>query len=141
MVCLGAKAPSWIGASWLSETGAREARLRLLGWMRSQDFERVRGELLSELEQLVVEEHAHLHRDLLGEHWSPPHAYRWIRYESPDPIGQLAAATDRLAMEWAQATSQPGFGEAWRRFSDLEGRRLARALALASGLGYEPHPR
>jgi hypothetical protein len=109
--------------------------------MRSQDFERVRGELLSELEQLMVEEHARLHRDLLGEPWSPPYAYRWIRYESPDPIGQLAAATDRLAMEWAQATSHPGFAEARRQFSELEGRRLARALAVALELGYEPDQR
>jgi hypothetical protein len=122
-------------------TGAREARLRLLAWMRSQDFELVRGELLSELEQLVVEEHAGLHRDLLGEPWSPPHAYRWIRYESPDPIGQLMAATDRLATEWAQAGSHPGCGEARRRFSELEGPRLARALALAAELGYKADPR
>jgi hypothetical protein len=43
--------------------------------MRSQDFDRVRGELLTELERLVVEEHAALHRDLLREPWSPPRAY------------------------------------------------------------------
>jgi hypothetical protein len=108
--------------------------------MRSRDFELVRGELLSILERLVVEEHARLHRDLLGEPWSPALAYRWIRYESPDPIGQLMVATHRLGAEWKGATSHPGSGLAWEQFAELEGAELARARALASELGYKPDP-
>lgn len=104
----------------------------------SQDFDRVRGELLTELERLVVEEHAALHRDLLREPWSPPRAHGWMRDENPDPIGQLAAATRRLLEEWSAAESHPGFGMARRRFSRLEEPRLARAITLACGLGYVP---
>jgi hypothetical protein len=105
--------------------------------MRAQDFEAVRGELLPELEQLVVEEHAALHRDLLGEQWSPPRAYRWLRYESEDPAGQLLLATGRLAEEWQAAANYAGFSAVRRRFEAKEERRLQRALALARRLGYE----
>ena len=105
--------------------------------MRRQDFEAVRGELLPELEQLVVEEHAALHRDLLGEQWSPPRAYRWLRYESEDPAGQLLLATGRLAEEWQAAANHAGFNAVRRRFEAKEERRLRRALELARRLGYE----
>jgi hypothetical protein len=47
-----------------------------LEWARDQDFERVQSRLLPLLERIVVEEHAALHRDVLGEDWSPPAAYR-----------------------------------------------------------------
>jgi hypothetical protein len=104
--------------------------------MHGQGFERVRRELLTELERMVVAEHAALHSGLLGERWSPPSAYRWIRYEDPDPIARLIAASGRLAGEWAEAADQPGFATARSAFEAEEVSRLARALHLARALGY-----
>ena len=104
--------------------------------MREQDFELVRGELLRLLEELVVAEHAALHRDLLGEDWSPPRAYRWIRYESEDPIGALISASLRLDEEWRGHEEKPGAVTLHSRLREEEAERLARALELARVLGY-----
>jgi KaiC/GvpD/RAD55 family RecA-like ATPase len=101
--------------------------------MREQDFELVRGELLRTVEELVVAEHAALHRDLLGEDWSPPHAYRWIRYESEDPVGALISASLRLEEEWK---AHPEHGAVRSRLEAEEEARLRRALELAKPLGY-----
>ena len=89
--------------------------------MGRQDFDRISPELLPEVERLVVAEHEALHRDLRGEAWSPPHAYRWIRYEDPDPIGRLIAASERLEALWA---AHPEAGDARARFADWEAERL-----------------
>jgi len=70
--------------------------------MRAQPFESVSSALLEGVERLVVEEHRVLFREVLGQPWSRPLAYRWIRYEDPDPIGRLIAATERLDAEWAR---------------------------------------
>jgi hypothetical protein len=104
--------------------------------MRGQDFGQVRGELLETLEGLLVLEHAAVHRDLLGEEWSPPRAYRWMRYESPDPVGQLLLATRLLAEEWAAAAGRPAFPAVRAGFETEERRRLDRALEQARALGY-----
>ena len=104
--------------------------------MRGQDFGRVRGELLETLECLLLLEHAAVHRDLLGEEWSPPRAYRWMRYESPDPVGQLLLATRRLAEDWAAAARHPAFAAVRAAFEAEERRRLGRALELARARGY-----
>ncbi len=104
--------------------------------MGRQDFDRISPELLPEVERLVVAEHEALHRDLRGEAWSPPHAYRWIRYEHPDPVGQLVAATRRLAREWTAAAARPGAAAARERFDAQADLRLARALRIAHDLGY-----
>jgi hypothetical protein len=104
--------------------------------MREQDFELVRGDLLAELERLVVAEHTALHAGLLGERWSPPRAYRWIRYEDPDPIGRLIEASGRLAARWTSASDRPGFAAVRSRFEAEETSRLDRALRLAGALGY-----
>ncbi len=61
----------------------------------------VSGSVLVALETVVVEEHRVLFGEVLGEAWSPPAAYRWIRYEDPDPIGRLIAASERLEALWA----------------------------------------
>ena len=86
--------------------------------MRAQPFESVPSELLTGVERLVVEEHRVLFSEVLGLEWSPPVAYRWIRYEDPDPIGQLIRASERLAEEWrrhpAGARRRAEF-EAWER--------------------------
>jgi hypothetical protein len=104
--------------------------------MREQDFERIHADLLPEVERAVVAEHAALHRDLAGEAWSPPHAYRWIRYEHPDPIGQLADATRRLGEAWSHAARLPGWAAARDRFAAEAAGRLERALRIARRLGY-----
>jgi hypothetical protein len=104
--------------------------------MHGQDFEMVRGELLTELERLVVEEHAAVHSDLLGEPWSLSSAYRWIRYEDPDPVGRLIAASGLLADAWCEARDRPRFRAARAAFETVEARRVARALKLARSLGY-----
>ena len=75
-------------------------RLELLRRLRAQPFESVPREVLEAVERLVVEEHRVLYQEVLGEAWSRPVAYRWIRYEDPDPIGQLILASERLDAEW-----------------------------------------
>ncbi|MBJ7598705.1 MAG: hypothetical protein DLM67_23100 [Candidatus Nephthysia bennettiae] len=104
--------------------------------MREQDFELVRGELLTELERLVVSEHAARHAGVLGERWSPPDAYRWIRYEDPDPIARLIEASRRLAAGWASAADRPAFAAMRSGFEAEEASRLDQALRLAGALGY-----
>jgi hypothetical protein len=104
--------------------------------MRAQDFARVSPDLLPEVERIVVAEHAALHRDLAGEAWSPPHAYRWIQYEHPDPVGQLADATRRLAEAWSRASARSGWNAVRDRFTTDAWQRLERALSIARGLGY-----
>ena len=59
---------------------------------------------------------------------SKPAAYRWIRYEDPDPIGRLHLATRRL-----DAASD---GKSPAADADLE-----EALAVAKELGYREHRR
>jgi len=81
----------------------------------------VSGSVLVALETVVVEEHRVLFGEVLGEAWSPPAAYRWIRYEDPDPIGRLIAASERLEALWA---AHPEAGEARARFADWEAERL-----------------
>jgi hypothetical protein len=105
--------------------------------MRGQDFERVRGKLLFELERLVVAEHAALHSELLGERWSPSSAYRWIRYEDPEPVARLIDASGRLARGWSEAAGRPGFAAARSSFEAEEALRLAQALRLGRALGYD----
>jgi hypothetical protein len=102
-----------------------------LEWARDQDFERVQSRLLPLLERIVVEEHAALHRDVLGEDWSPPAAYRWIRYEDPDPIARLIDATARLESEWeGAATPVPEV------FERLEAPMLREAQEAAAEIGF-----
>ena len=100
--------------------------------MRSQPFEAVRELLLEPLERLVVADHAALHRDRLGEEWSPPAAYRWIRYEDPAPIDRLLDATRRLEAEWVVAGGRPMGARGSERTA------LVTILAAARSLGYLP---
>jgi hypothetical protein len=103
----------------------------LLEWMAGQGFERVRGPLLEAVERLLVAEHAAVHRDLLGEPWSAPRAYQWMRYESPDPINRLIAAGRRLDAEWGP---HPAARDEFRRAHAAD---FAAVLRLADELGYE----
>lgn len=97
--------------------------------MRGRDFESIRGPLLEALERLTVAEHQAV---LGGPDWAPPEAYRWIRYEHPDPVAQLLLAGERLEALWPQhrtRTERDAF-EAW------ELAELAEAVRLARRLGY-----
>ena len=91
--------------------------------MRAQPFESVSSELLTGVEGLVVEEHRVLFGEVLGQEWSRPRAYHWIRYEDPDPIGQLSLATERLDAEWAR---HPEAAARRADFLDWERERIER---------------
>jgi hypothetical protein len=112
-------------------------RLRLLEWMAAQPFELVSPELLPGVERIVVENHRTLHQVGLGEVWSPPAAYRWMRYEDPDPIGRLLAATRALEAEWDRSPQLEGqrAGVAAGEADALEG-----LVTIAEGMGFLVHP-
>jgi hypothetical protein len=64
--------------------------------MAGQDFQvLVDSGLLLQVEQIVVDGHRNAHESK-GLPWSPPIAYRWLRYEDPTPVARLAAGTKRL---------------------------------------------
>lgn len=64
--------------------------------MGRQDFQLlVASGLLSQVEQIVVDGHRTLHESK-GLAWSPPIAYRWLRYEDPEPVARLAEGVKRL---------------------------------------------
>ncbi|HYM97445.1 MAG TPA: hypothetical protein VET26_09095 [Candidatus Sulfotelmatobacter sp.] len=64
--------------------------------MRDQQFSSlVDAGLLPEVENLVVDGHRRLYARL-GRRWSKPEAYRWLRYEDPDPVARLAEGVRRL---------------------------------------------
>jgi hypothetical protein len=88
--------------------------------MATQDFERMHEALLPLVEQIVVERYAHVFND-----GSRPNAYRWIKYEDPDPIGRLHWAARRLEKETEASAQLPPARQ-----------RLEEALALARTLGY-----
>lgn len=99
----------------------------LLAWMRSQPFPALRESgLLESVEVLVVS----LHRSVFGEPWAPPQAYRWIRYEDPEPVVRLGEAVDRLRAEADSRGVDLGGWEAARK-GELEA-----ALELARGFGF-----
>ena len=64
--------------------------------MAGQDFSLLlESGLLSQVEQIVVEGHRALHESK-GVEWAPPMAYRWLRYEDPDPVARLAEGVQKL---------------------------------------------
>jgi hypothetical protein len=64
--------------------------------MGSQDFAEVHSSgLLKDVEEVVVEGHRRLYESE-GKPWSAPAAYRWLRYEDPDPVARLAAGVRKL---------------------------------------------
>ena len=68
--------------------------------MARQPFERmVEGgdPLLPRAERLVVEAHRRGREALGQEAWTPAAAYRWLRFEDPDPIRRLIDGVDRLS--------------------------------------------
>ena len=66
--------------------------------MTGQDFDAlVAGGLLKEVEGIVVEAYVSVHPGA-----SRPEAYRWLRYEDPDPVARLADGARRLGREGAK---------------------------------------
>ena len=66
--------------------------------MTGQDFDAlVAGGLLKEVEGIVVEAYMSVHRGA-----SRPEAYRWLRYEDPDPVARLADGVRGLGREGAE---------------------------------------
>lgn len=96
------------------------------------------GSLLRTVEHVVVENHRLLHQELLSESWSPPQAYRWIRYENPDPVSQLEEATNSLERLWKAAwTSRPhGAGPLLRQAAAHDEEHLAEVRPAARALGF-----
>ncbi len=64
--------------------------------MAAQDFAALVGSgVLKDVEEAVVDSHRTLYEST-GKPWSAPDAYRWLRYEDPDPVGRLAAGVRNL---------------------------------------------
>jgi hypothetical protein len=67
--------------------------------MATQPFERLlegREPLLPAVERLVVKAHRRWYEAWGATDWSEPKAYRWLRYEDPDPVARLADGVRRL---------------------------------------------
>ena len=82
--------------------GARlpEELLAVLDRLAGMPFDEVvRSGELAPVEAAVLEQHR-LACEARGEPWSPPAAYRWMRYESPDPIASLRRAIEALRPGW-----------------------------------------
>jgi hypothetical protein len=92
--------------------------------------------LLETIEHLTVDDHRRLHQELGGEPWSPPIAYRWMRYESPDPVGRLIQAGLDLEGLWEAAQPSPALELVAAAAAEHEERHLEEAEAAARLLGY-----
>jgi hypothetical protein len=96
------------------------------------------GSLLRTLEHVVVDNHRRLHEEFMRQPWSAPAAYRWMRYENPDPVSQLEEATLSLERLWKgalvsdRARAQAVLGAA----EEHETQHLDEAVAAARALGY-----
>lgn len=86
--------------------------------MAGQDFQvLVDSGLLLQVEQIVVDGHRNAYESK-GLPWSPPIAYRWLRYEDPTPVARLAAGTKRLrkrGVEFASDAVEKACAEASKR--------------------------
>jgi len=73
--------------------------------MAGQDFHLlVDSGLLRQVEQIVVGGHRRLYESE-GLAWSPPIAYRWLRYEDPTPVARLQEGVKRLRRRGAEFDS------------------------------------
>lgn len=65
--------------------------------MANQDFDDlVASGLLEDVEQIVVQAYLSVHPGA-----TRPDAYRWLRYEDPDPVARLAAGVRELGKKGA----------------------------------------
>jgi uncharacterized damage-inducible protein DinB len=122
-----------------------ERRVRLLAWMRKQRFSELiaerglrHGSLLRTVEHVVLQNHRLLHEEFMGESWSAPSAYRWMRYENPDPVSQLIEATNSLERLWkgALAADPEKAAGVLARAAEHEGPHLDEAVSAGRALGY-----
>jgi len=67
--------------------------------MAAQEFETLRpgdeAGLLRQVERIVVDAHRRSY-EAAGTPWSEPIAYRWLRYEDPDPVSRLLEGARKL---------------------------------------------
>ncbi len=64
--------------------------------MKGREFAQlVETGLLLQVEEVVVEAVRSLDRKD-GAAWTRPQAYRWLRYEDPDPVARLAQGVEKL---------------------------------------------
>jgi len=71
--------------------------------MAGQPFDRLlEGEpqLLASTEALVVDAHRRWYASEGRAGWSAPAAYRWLRYEDPDPVARLREGVRRLPVDY-----------------------------------------
>ena len=72
--------------------------------MAAQDFRTItEGEpsLLRQVERIIVAAHRSVH-EVKGRSWSEPVAYRWLRYEDPNPVRRLSEGLEKLRRRGAQ---------------------------------------
>ena len=70
--------------------------------MEGQDIAGLLGSgLLKDVEEIVVDAHRRLY-EAQGRPWSRPTAYRWLRYEDPDPVARLADGVRKLRKRGAR---------------------------------------
>ncbi len=85
--------------------------------MAVQDFTLlVDSGLLRRVEGIVVEGHRELH-PAQGRPWSKPDAYRWLRYEDPEPVTRLAEGVRRLRKRGAKFDAK-AVEKAWTEASE-----------------------
>ena len=96
------------------------------------------GSLLRTVEHVVLQNHRVLHEDFMHVDWSAPAAYRWMRYENPDPVSQLEEATNSLERLWKGARASDGklADSVLERAADHEEKHLDEAVEAARRLGY-----
>ena len=88
--------------------------------MASREFsDLLDGSLLRQVEGIVVDAHR-LSFEARGKVWSQPVAYRWLRYESSDPVARLADGVRRLR----------------KRGANFEAGAVDKACAEASNRGF-----
>jgi hypothetical protein len=120
---------------------SRRDLLTFLDWLATQPFDAQvvdrglsHGSLLRTAEHVVVRDHALLFGELAGGGWTVPKAYRWIRYEDPDPAARLADAGRRLEREWLAAQARQGYDEVSRRALAHIGEHLGEMVRRPVGL-------
>jgi hypothetical protein len=64
----------------------------------------VESGLLRRVEKIVVDSHRRLYVRQ-GREWSRPVAYRWLRYENPEPVVRLKEGVNRLRRRGAEFDS------------------------------------
>lgn len=96
------------------------------------------GSLLRTVEHVVLQNHRLLQEEFMGRGWSAPEAYRWMRYENPDPVSQLDEATNSLERLWrgAAAADPAKAGAVLERAAEHEEKHLEEAIGAARRLGY-----